>query len=271
MSDELYPSDFTGWSPSESRGGYDYNVYNIDNTPMNYMGGGNVQESATVFPSGGGSQSSGASWLSGLTPFKTTTPGQGGGYVGSGGSSGGGSRIYGGFGGNAGSTQTTSYLSNKTLPQYTHPTYDYGRVNFLAQQQAAPQLSKLQTGLYAGMGKVNATDNPYMQGQARKQLLQGYGAGVSEIMQGATKTGEQLYGQEYSGLMQQAQANFQAALADYQKSFTTKTTTLPYADTGTEQSYADKIFGLPGGSVINPLYAPGSEWERNMKNYLRGV
>ena len=269
MVDELYPSDFTGWSPAEESGGYDYNLYNIDNTPMQYVPGNNYESAAVSMPTmSGGNQSSGASWLSGLKPFAINQPsgGSGGGYLGG---SGGGSRSYGGYG-NQGSTQVTSYLANKSLPSFNLPTYDYGRVNFLANQQAAPQLSKLRSGLYTGIGKINATDNPYMQKKARQDLLQGYGGGISDVMQGATKTGEQLYGQEYSGLMTQAQAMFQAALQDYTKSMTTKTTTLPYADMGNEQSYADRVLGYTGGSVINPLYASGSEWERKVKNYLGG-
>ena len=139
-----------------------------------------------------------------------------------------------------GRTSTTSYTAGKALPTftaptYTTPTYDYGRVNYLAQQQAAPQYNKLAQGLYTGIGKIAATDNPYMQAQARKNLLAGYGAGVSEVASGAARTGAQLYNTEYQGKLQEAQMNYQgqmataqalfeAAMQDWQKSLTTTTT-----------------------------------------------
>ena len=139
-----------------------------------------------------------------------------------------------------GRTSTVSYSGGKALPTftaptYTNPAYDYGRVNYLAQQQAAPQYSKLAQGLYSGMGKIAATDNPYMQSQARKQLLAGYGSGVSEIASGAARTGAQLYNTEYQGKLQEAQMNYQgqmataqalfeAAMQDWSKSVTTTST-----------------------------------------------
>lgn len=290
MADELYPSDFTGWSPAEdSYGGYDYNIYNIDNSPMQYMPGNNYGQATT--PSGGatysvGGSGSGTSWVSSLPQYQvSSTP-----TLSLGGSSGGrsGGSIGGGvsnMGSSSTSVSTTSYIGGKALPTmnvptYNLPLYDYGRINFLAQQQAAPQYSKLRNALYTGMGKVNATDNPYMQGQARKQLLQGYGGGLSEVSAGAAKTGEQLYGQEYAGKMTEASANyqgqltaaqamFQAAMADWEKSFTAHTTTttdtLPYSTSlyggvgtgsgsGTgEQKYSTSLGTLTYSQVKNNL------------------
>ena len=137
-------------------------------------------------------------------------------------------------------TSTTSYsgggpLPTMTAPKYNLPEYDYGRINYLAQQQAAPLYSKARNALTTGIGKVASTDNPYMQGQARKQLMSGYGGGLSEIAAGAARTGAQLYAPEYAGQMQKAtseyggelatsQSNFQAALAEWQKSLVQTTT-----------------------------------------------
>jgi hypothetical protein len=91
-------------------------------------------------------------------------------------------------------------------------------------------------------------------------------------MGGATKTGQELYNQEYAGLMASAQAMFQAALADYNKSFTQTTVSTPNPDPGPTngQSFADWVFGVPAGRVVNPMYAPGSDWERRVKEQLGG-
>ncbi len=155
-----------------------------------------------------------------------------------------------------GSTSTTSYsgggplptmkTASMTAPEYNLPEYDYGRISYLAQQQAAPLYSKARNALNTGIGKIASVDNPYMQGLARKQLMSGYGGGLSEIAAGAARTGAQLYAPEYAGQMQKAtseyggqltaaQANmqaqqstyaneFQAALAEWQKSLVQTTT-----------------------------------------------
>jgi hypothetical protein len=140
----------------------------------------------------------------------------------------------------SGRTTTTNYIGGGTLPTYAqptyeHPEYDYGRINYLAQQQAAPQYTRLQQGLYAGIGKVASTDNPQLQRMARKDLLSGYGGGVSDIAAKSAQTGIQLYAPEYAGKLTEAsmnyqgglakaQADFSALMAEYEKSFTQQTT-----------------------------------------------
>ncbi len=139
-----------------------------------------------------------------------------------------------------GRTSSTSYIGGGTLPTYTqptyeHPEYDYGRINYLAQQQAAPQYTRLQQGLYAGLGKVASTDNPQLQRMARKDLLSGYGGGISDIAAKSAETGIQLYTPEYAGRLTEAsmnyqgglakaQADFSALMSEYEKSFTQQTT-----------------------------------------------
>ena len=51
-----------------------------------------------------------------------------------------------------GSTSTTSYSGGKALPtmtapEFNLPEYDYGRINYLAQQQAAPLYTKARNAL----------------------------------------------------------------------------------------------------------------------------
>lgn len=163
-----------------------------------------------------------------------------------------------------GSTSTTSYSGGGTLPTMTAPTYnlpeyDYGRINYLAQQQAAPLYTKARNALTTGIGKIASTDNPYMQAQARKQLMSGYGGGLSEIASGAAKTAAQLYAPEYAGQMQKAtseyggqltaaQANFQAALAEWQKSLVqTTTTTNQYSNAGAFNTATGTMGSTTGG------------------------
>jgi hypothetical protein len=148
-----------------------------------------------------------------------------------------------------GQTSTTRYTGGGALPtmnapSFNLPAYDYGRINYLTQQQMAPLATKLQGALYTGIGKIASTDNPYMQAQARKQLMQGYGGGLSQAQAGAAKTAQELYNTEYGGLLTKAgseyggqlttaQTNFQAAMQEWLKSLTTEQSTTNLYGTGT--------------------------------------
>lgn len=188
-----------------------------------------------------------------------------------------------------GSTSTTSYsgggpLPTMTAPTFNLPTYDYGRINYLAQQQAAPLYTKARNALTTGIGKIASVDNPYMQGQARKQLMSGYGGGLSEIAAGAARTGAQLYAPEYAGQMQKAgaeysgelatrQANFQAALAEWQKSLVqTTTTSNQYSSPSSFNTYTGQTGSTSGqmgtGYMLHgkftPFTSPGYGDERDL-------
>jgi hypothetical protein len=148
-----------------------------------------------------------------------------------------------GGGASAGNRTTTRYLSGGDLPSFTTPTYeapeyDYSRVNYLQRQQAAPQYNKLQNALYSGLGKINATENPYMQQQGRRALLSGYGEGVGNISADAYRSAQGLYNTEYQGNVTSASKNFdaslasaqalyQAAIENWKKSFTTEVVNEP--------------------------------------------
>ena len=260
--------EIEGWTNNAGSG--DLNYYNLYNNPAE----GGYEEALNYVPSSGTTQSGGGyttSWggnetqpsASGWQPTafgSTSTPTQTLSMDGSGGGST--VRSSGSSGVQVlpstlmGTKSTTQYIGGGALPTmqtasmrapaYNLPTYDYGRINFLAQQQAAPLYTKARNALTTGIGKVASTDNPYMQAQARKQLLSGYGGGISEIAAGAARTGAQLYAPEYAGQMQKAgteyggqlaaaQANmqaqqntysnqFQAAMQEWQKSLQTVTT-----------------------------------------------
>jgi hypothetical protein len=252
MADELYPSDFAGYyyggdesgadaSYPSDFGGYWYGEeqgYGYDTgyteEPFNYEPGIYYPQEKYAAPYGGGNVESVSTGWKPTTYSSTGTAG--GKSVGGGGSTTTTRRPY-----LTGTTNTTTYIGGGALPTMSSPTYnlpayDYGRINYLAQQQAAPLYTKARNALYTGMGKIAATDNPYMQGQARKQLMSGYGGGLSDIAAGAARTGAQLYAPEYAGQIQKAtseyggqlataQSNFQAALAEWQKSLKTVTTT----------------------------------------------
>jgi hypothetical protein len=204
----------------------------------------------------------------------------------SGGSSGGGGTVSRSGGGGSfsytpatptGRTTTTSYLNTKALPTfsaptfsaptYTSPVYDQGRVNYLAQQQFAPMQTKLQNALYTGMGKVAATDNPYMQAQARKQLLSGYGGGLSEGAAASSRMGQQLYQPEYQGKLTEAQTNYQGQLASSQATFNAqmasaealfKAAMMDWEKSGTATTTQRDTFDAPttSANVTGGLYTP---------------
>jgi len=168
-----------------------------------------------------------------------------------------------------GSTATTKYTGGGALPtmnapSFNLPAYDYGRINYLTQQQMAPLATKLQGALYTGIGKIASTDNPYMQAQARKQLMQGYGGGLSQAQAGAAKTAQELYNTEYGGLLTKAgseyggqlttaQTNFQAAMQEWLMSLTTEqSTTNVYSRPDTTQTQTN-LYGT-GTTTHNLLY-----------------
>lgn len=281
--------DITGWMNNPGSG--DLNYYNLYNNPAD----GGYEEELNYVPSGGTYQQGGytTSWggneatpvTSGWTPTQyssTPTTSQSLGSTSTrtagGGSSGVQvipSTLY-------GTRSTTQYIGGGALPTMTAPTfnlptYDYGRINYLAQQQAAPLYSKARNALTTGIGKIASTDNPYMQSQARKQLMSGYGTGISEIAASAARTGAQLYAPEYQGQMTKAtteyggqlstaQANFQAALADWQKSF--KTVTTEERDYG--QGYGSSNGTSKGywyQGKFTPYTSPGYNDERDISHW----
>jgi hypothetical protein len=151
-----------------------------------------------------------------------------------------------------------------TAPSFNLPAYDYGRINYLTQQQMAPLATKLQGALYTGIGKIASTDNPYMQAQARKQLMQGYGGGLSQAQAGAARTAQELYNTEYGGLLTKAgseyggqlttaQTNFQAAMQEWLKSLTTEQATTSIYNRPDTISTATNLYGT-GTNTTNLLY-----------------
>jgi hypothetical protein len=153
-----------------------------------YLGGGS---SYSRSPSGGGSSVAFRDLLTGRQSTTTTT---GGGALPTMGT-------------------TTFNAPTYTAPTYNAPSYDYNRINYLTTQQASPGFRKARNALYTGIGKVASTDNPWMQGQARKQLMQGYGESLTDINAGAARTAQQLYNTEYQGNIENARTAYQGALS----------------------------------------------------------
>lgn len=123
-----------------------------------------------------------------------------------------------------GRTRTSTYLNTKPLPMfnapsYSSPAYDIGRVNYLSGQQFAPMVTRGREALYTNIGKIAATDNPYMQLKNRKAAMEGYGGILSEGQAAATRIGTGLYNTEYAGKVGEAKANFNAQMASNQAMF----------------------------------------------------
>lgn len=281
--------DIEGWANNEGSG--DLNYYNLYNDQpseeaMNYVPGGNTFEynvgsSAPTNDFGGGY--SGSQYGGGSSWSPASYQAASSGTLGGGTTSGGGSRSSGGSGYIpsvvTGKQSTTSWsgggpLPTFSAPTYNAPTYDYNRINYLSTQQLAPQARALRGALYTGIGKIASTDNPYMQREGRKNLMQGYGTGLSEASAGAARTAQGLYNTEYQGALQSeatryggaltaAQATFQAALAEWQKSLSQTTTeqiaynNQPFGSLyGTGGSSGVDIFGVPTHN-----YLAGGTWQ----------
>jgi hypothetical protein len=286
----MYGDDSFSWGGSI----YDTNAGNSIGNPESRSAADYLEyfpQSSVSMPSSGSSVSGGyAIPQISLTPYSgdsTSGGSQSVGYSGSGRSGGGLQYIPPTL---TGKTETTPMLSSRTsttqyigggelplysLPTYEHPEYDYGRINFLAQQQAAPQYTRLQQGLYAGMGKVASTDNPQQQRMAREDLLRGYGGGVSDIASKSAMVGAQLYAPEYEGRLTEAKMNYQGALtksqaefnalmAEWEKSFTQQTTeSLTYTpQTSTTQLLYDNGTDPETGAPTwyNPALYNGESW-----------
>ena len=163
----------------------------------------------------------------------------------------------------------TFNLPTYTAPEYVAPSpyvapaYDYNRINYLTTQQMAPQATKLRNALYAGIGKVGSTDNPYMQLQSRKALMQGYGGGLSEAAQGASKTAQQLYNTEYSGALDAEKTRYMGELSQaatkYQGALSASQTAYQGALTAAQANFSSQQ--AANSAAFNAALA---EWQKSL-------
>ena len=267
--------DIEGWQNNEGSG--DLNYYNLYNDQpseeaMNYAPGPNSFEyDGGAVPTndfGVGfstTQYGGSGWRP--TSYQASSSGTLGG-----GTTSGGSRSSGGGGyippTPTGKQSTTTWSGGGALPTFAAPTYnapvynkpadyvapgyDYNRINYLSTQQLAPQARRLRGALYTGIGKIASTDNPWMQKQGRKDLMQGYGTGLSEASAGAARTAQGLYNTEYAGNVDSARTKYQGELSSAATQYQ-----------GALQSEATR-YGGALTAAQNTFQAALSEWQKSL-------
>ncbi len=106
-----------------------------------------------------------------------------------------------------------------TPPQYVPPSYDRGRVRGLTQQVAGPQVSNLRGGLLRSLQDARSSENPNVRGLLGRQALQGYGAGLGDIMSRAGAGARSQYEAERAPEIYGAQAEYGAGLAKSQAEY----------------------------------------------------
>ena len=113
-----------------------------------------------------------------------------------------------------GGGQGTSFQA----PEFEAPEWNDSKITQLTQAAAAPGVRQLRRGV----GQALPTGYSPQEVQARRATMEGYGAGLSQVMGGARATGRAQYGQQYGRQFQAAQLGFGAQLqksqADWQAS-----------------------------------------------------
>lgn len=128
-----------------------------------------------------------------------------------------------GYGSGSGGTRTTTLRpmmampTMSDVPALTLPKIDPRRIAALQQQHAAPGIRSAREALQASVD--DSSDNPNVRRMTLREALQGYGAGLGNVMEGAGRTARQEHGQEVELAGQEAMANWkmqhERAMADY--------------------------------------------------------
>lgn len=98
-------------------------------------------------------------------------------------------------------------------PRFVAPTLDEGRVRGLTQEFAAPGRARLRRRLQEGLLQTRR-DNPNLQSQLQKGLFTGFGEATAANLATAQQGAFQQANAELGLRFQEAQTNFQAALAE---------------------------------------------------------
>lgn len=114
------------------------------------------------------------------------------------------------------------------LPEYMMPTIDQGRISELTEKAMGGQMGKLRRGLSSAELGTRGITNPNVRAQMLRELLSGFGEGISDVRTGAGREAISQYmpefqaatqkaGAEYQAGVSRVQSQFQADLADYMK------------------------------------------------------
>ena len=92
---------------------------------------------------------------------------------------------------------------------YNAPYYDPSKITSLTQKRAMPGIRSLREQVQRVTGK--RYDNPYVAKMSLREALQGYGSGLSKVIQGAGEAAVDEYGQEYNALADASKTSFLAS------------------------------------------------------------
>ena len=126
-------------------------------------------------------------------------------------------------------TPTKAMPTMGALP--TLPAYNENKIRGLRQKYAAPGINKLRGAVSSALTQSSSIDNPYLRKMLMKSSLEGFGAGLGNVMTSAEGSARTAYDTEYKGnlLEYNNEVNrqntiFQAAMQDYLNSMTTTET-----------------------------------------------
>ncbi len=106
---------------------------------------------------------------------------------------------------------TTPTLTNPTLPTYTAPERDPGRVKALQRKAFAPGLSALRGGVQSGITSTRSVRNPVARKFALRGLMSGFSEGIGRIKPGADASGLNQYEREFGSQVEEARSRHATA------------------------------------------------------------
>lgn len=102
-------------------------------------------------------------------------------------------------------------MAYRELPEYTAPEYDEEEVSNLTQKRAATGLRALRQALASSTAQASSGDA--VKRMTLRDALQGYGTGLSSVMDTASKSATSEYGQKYGYALSNAKKAYEAAAA----------------------------------------------------------
>jgi len=150
------------------------------------------------------------------------------------------SRPGGSMQGTTGESSVTTRAATKPMPTlgatpaYTAPTYDESKVTAYAQEEAGLGIAEWRQSLTSGLNKIMSEGNFATRADQMRKMFQGAGAGLANILKGATDEARNRYTVEYNAAVQQAliqhedevrqaYTQFQADMQNYFATFTQTT------------------------------------------------
>ncbi len=136
-------------------------------------------------------------------------------------------------------TVSSTILPSGALPTYTAPKRDAARVRSLRGKFAATGIRNLRRGLQQAL--TRQYENPNVRALNVRAVLQGFGAGLGNVLQQADIQANRVAENEFRTEVQESQINFQAALGKYNAGVQRVTTTGVGQVAGTNNT----VFGTP--------------------------